>query len=615
MSMQSEGCGHDDDPLTSVLSDSGRLRALSESGLSTDSDPEMEYFARRVRVLLEVPVALVSLVEADQQVFPGMAGLPEPWASKRCTPLSHSFCQHVVASAAPLVIGDALVEQRVRDNLAIPDLGVRAYAGFPLTDVDGRVLGSLCAIDVEPRTWSVAELDALGDLARACSTTIRLRLANYLADRERARRDEVELLRRAALDRTQLLLRASSALLDTTSAEDIRLRIADLVADDLQPSYVSLSVTAGRQLHRIADPRLPPGSEYLLDCDVDAPVATARAVRERRLLHYPDRDAFDAAYPRTTRELLRRLGLHAVVCAPLLGTQGPLGAIVIGWDRPRTSDPQEQAVIAAIAGYTAQAMERARLLEHRISVAHEMQNAMLSALPAVEGLALAARYVPADARERVGGDWYDAVLIPRPGTAAGSSGQILTATVGDIIGHTTHAATIMGQMRSMMRQAGWEQHDRGPGDVLAAVESACAGLGVPAAGTAVHARLEPEPDGSGRWSMTWTNAGHPPPVLLHADGTTVLLDDHDMLFGFPHLLRSGRRNHRITLEPGSTLLLHTDGLVESRHSDLDQGTAALRGLLATLPHRSPQEIVDAVVATLVGDQSDDDVVAMAVRVQ
>ena len=223
--------------------------------------------------------------------------------------------------------------------------------------------------------------------------------------------------------------------------------------------------------------------------------------------------------------------------------------------------------------------------------------------------------MPADARERVGGDWYDAVLIPSPDTAAGPGGQILSVTVGDIIGHTTHAATIMGQMRSMTRQAGWEQRDRGPGEVLAAVESACAGLGVPAAGTAVHARLVPERDGSGRWSMTWTNAGHPPPILLHADGTTALLDDHDMLFGFPHLLRTRRRNHRITLEPGSTLILHTDGLVESRGSDLDQGTTALLGLLATLPRRSPQEIVDAVVATLVGDQPDDDVVAMAVRVR
>ena len=79
------------------LCDPARVRALAELGLSTEPDPELQGYAERVRRWLEVPVALVSLVQPDQQVFPGMVGLPEPWASKRSAPLSHSFCQHVVA--------------------------------------------------------------------------------------------------------------------------------------------------------------------------------------------------------------------------------------------------------------------------------------------------------------------------------------------------------------------------------------------------------------------------------------------------------------------------------------------------------------------------------------
>jgi serine phosphatase RsbU (regulator of sigma subunit) len=305
------------------------------------------------------------------------------------------------------------------------------------------------------------------------------------------------------------------------------------------------------------------------------------------------------------------IGVHALVCAPLVGSDGPLGAILFGWDRPRTPDSQELAVISALAGYAAQALERARILQHRINVVHEMQNAMLSALPAVDGLQLAARYVPADTRERVGGDWYDAILLPGPDPDR----AVLAVTVGDIIGHTTRAATIMGQVRSMMRQACWEQHGRAPCDVLAAVETACAGLGVAAAGTAVHALLEPLADSTGSWSMTWSNAGHPPPVLLHPDGTTELLTEHDMLFGYPHLLRGPRTAHRIVLHPGTTVVLHTDGLIESRHADLDEGTAALRALLGRYHDRSPQELVDTAVATLVGDQPADDVVAMAVRLR
>ena len=90
-----------------TLNDPGRLRALAEAGLGAMADPRMEAIAERVRRRLQVPVALVSLVQHDSQVFPGAAGLPEPLASARATPLTHSFCRHVVTSAEPLVIPDA----------------------------------------------------------------------------------------------------------------------------------------------------------------------------------------------------------------------------------------------------------------------------------------------------------------------------------------------------------------------------------------------------------------------------------------------------------------------------------------------------------------------------
>jgi PAS domain S-box-containing protein len=142
--------------------------------LPAASDPAFERFVRLVRTSLGVPVALVSLVSQEEQVFPGAAGLPEPYQTRRSTPLSHSFCQYVVVSGEPLVIADAREHPLVRDNLAIPDLGVVAYAGMPLR-VEDTVVGSLCAIDTEPRTWAERDLAVLRDLAEACSSELTLR--------------------------------------------------------------------------------------------------------------------------------------------------------------------------------------------------------------------------------------------------------------------------------------------------------------------------------------------------------------------------------------------------------------------------------------------------------
>src|SRR5689334_1638201 len=107
------------------------MQSLAASGLTAVADPDMQ--------------ALAALVQPDRQVFPGTAGLPEPWASTRATPLTHSFCQHVVTSAEPLVVPDAGEHPLLRDNRAVHELGVVAYAGMPLTDENGNVWGRWCA--------------------------------------------------------------------------------------------------------------------------------------------------------------------------------------------------------------------------------------------------------------------------------------------------------------------------------------------------------------------------------------------------------------------------------------------------------------------------------------
>ena len=116
--------------------------------------------------LLETPVSLISIVTDKKQFFVSSDGLGEPWATERETPLSHSFCQYVVKMDAPLVVTDSRIDPLVCKNLAIRDLDVGSYLGYPLRTKDGLVLGSFCVIDSAPRTWTDCELTMLGQLAK-----------------------------------------------------------------------------------------------------------------------------------------------------------------------------------------------------------------------------------------------------------------------------------------------------------------------------------------------------------------------------------------------------------------------------------------------------------------
>jgi signal transduction histidine kinase len=167
-----------------ALQNPRRLAALAQSGLEPGRRPtEVDAFDRLSALtakVLRVPVALVSLVDDNRQVFQGMHGpLPEPVLEVRETPLSHSFCQHVVASGKPLVVQDARADERVRENLAVRDLHVAAYLGVPLSTSEGYVLGSLCAIDVVPRQWTDDEMEILHGLASLATTELELRRSGH----------------------------------------------------------------------------------------------------------------------------------------------------------------------------------------------------------------------------------------------------------------------------------------------------------------------------------------------------------------------------------------------------------------------------------------------------
>lgn len=153
-----------------------RLQALRQSEL-LDSPPEhfFDLITGLAARAIDVPVVMLSLVDADRQFFKSQTGLPSPWAERRETPLSHSFCQYVADIGEALVVEDAREHPLVRDNLAVTELGIIGYAGLPLTTEDGFTLGSLCAIDTKPRRWSASELEILRDFARQIMAEVELR--------------------------------------------------------------------------------------------------------------------------------------------------------------------------------------------------------------------------------------------------------------------------------------------------------------------------------------------------------------------------------------------------------------------------------------------------------
>lgn len=215
-----------DSPLLTAIGNTDRLATLVTTGL-LDAGPD-ETFDRLTRLasrVLRVPIALVSLVDSHRQYFAGAVGLPEPFATARETPLTHSFCQHTVLSRRPLVVSDARTDPLVSANLAVVDLKVNAYAGVPLLNDDGQVLGTFCALDYEPRSWTDDDLATIADLAAAATTEIRLRRAVAVAQAELGAREAAE----ALLERTRLIEAD-----ERQASERLRQEFLDGVAHDLR---------------------------------------------------------------------------------------------------------------------------------------------------------------------------------------------------------------------------------------------------------------------------------------------------------------------------------------------------------------------------------------------
>jgi serine phosphatase RsbU (regulator of sigma subunit) len=297
--------------------------------------------------------------------------------------------------------------------------------------------------------------------------------------------------------------------------------------------------------------------------------------------------------------------------------RGPERVRMADHEMPMAASVVERAGLAIdnIRLYTGQRSTAQQLLEanrrlraiaaHDRTVALALQDAMLTRLPEPDHLHLVARYLTATGTEQVGGDWYDALILP---------GGATTVVIGDVAGHDINAAAAMGQLRNMLRAFAWDHPEDRPSTIMSRLDRAAHELTPGTLATLVLLEVEQPPADRaiGMRELRWTNAGHPPPILLHADGTAVMLDTaHDLLIGAAP--DRPRHDHTHSAPPGSTLILYTDGLIETRTADIDAGQARLLDSLRA-HHRLPTgELLDAVVVEMVGSQPDDDVAILAVR--
>lgn len=158
------------------VSDPARLRALLETELmDSEADEGFDSYTRLANRFLGSRVSLISLVDSERQFFKSQTGLHTPWCDMRGTPLDHSMCATVVESKRVLRVDDTHQDPKWRNHLAVTNIGVGSYLGFPIHSPDGYVLGSFCVIDSGPRHWTDIEMETLALLTRMLESKVRLR--------------------------------------------------------------------------------------------------------------------------------------------------------------------------------------------------------------------------------------------------------------------------------------------------------------------------------------------------------------------------------------------------------------------------------------------------------
>nr|WP_179756752.1 SpoIIE family protein phosphatase [Kineococcus aurantiacus] len=492
----------------------------------------------------------------------------------------------------------------------------------PILDEDGEVVLLLHRSDditgyVHTRTQAQASAELSERLRERAE-----RVEHDLFARTRELEQLVEHLGRATA-RAELLAGVTSELTSTLDGEQAVGRLARLVVPLLADWCIVSLVTdeprrSARGLRDVGSWHAEEGmrpvvAEYAATrlgvlqegSLLDQALATGQPrVRPARALEY----LHSVLPPGRARDLVTELAPESLLTLPLRARGRTLGALMLANGAARSPITAEETATATdIAGRAGLALDNARLYRQQRELAEALQRSLLTEPAQTDQLEVAVRYTPAAETAQVGGDWYDSFVQP--------CGTTVLA-VGDVLGHNTDAAAAMAQVRSLLRGIAVAS-DAGPAAVLAGVDRAMVTLDVGTTATAVVARVEQTEQEARRGvrRLVWSNAGHPPPVLLTPRAQVSLLEAPaaELLLG---VLPDVPRGESVTeLESGSTVVLYTDGLVERRGEPLDDGLARLRGALEELaPQDLPLDaLCDAVLQRMLPERPEDDVALLVVR--
>ncbi|WP_037677955.1 SpoIIE family protein phosphatase [Streptomyces griseus] len=382
------------------------------------------------------------------------------------------------------------------------------------------------------------------------------------------------------------VLQLGSALTEAVTAHEV----CDAVADQLLPAFggqkLVIAVVEEGRLHLISQrgysKRFLAGFE---GTPLHARLPVTDALTSGAPLFVESREQLVQTYPGI-------LAAHSNSWAflPLIASNRPVGACMLGFDEVHRFPEEERGVLTALGGLIAQALERARLYDAEFALARGLQNGLLPhRLPTLPGLRVTGRYLPSTRGMDIGGDWYD--VIP--------TGDEVALIVGDVEGHNVAAAAVMGQLRSAVRAFVTAGHS--PAEVVAGTNRLHLDLDPVLLASFCYARVHPR---SG--VVRVVRAGHCPPLLREPDGHAEILD----IPGGPLLgveRTAAYPESELRLAPGSVLALYTDGLVERRHSDIGSGLDRLRDALTRMGDSHLEDLADSLLreARRSTDRADD----------
>jgi serine phosphatase RsbU (regulator of sigma subunit) len=337
--------------------------------------------------------------------------------------------------------------------------------------------------------------------------------------------------------------------------------------------------------------------------------AVARCLTEQRAVmsNLPGDQELAADAPNAERVAqYRKLGMHSAICVPLTARRDLVGAVILvrAGASPEFSQ-QDVDLVSDLARRAATSINHAKRFAHEHQTALVMQQALLAEpRPPHADVQCASRYLPTGADIEIGGDWYDTVALP--------GGKTLLV-IGDVMGHGVEAAAAMSEYRSLLRTLALQSE--APERILAEAERIADGLAFDRVATCVVAVVDPETH-----TCRLASAGHMPPLLIQPDGRCSLVElpvDPPLGVGVDVRVgvageRTAYRGKTIGFEPGATLLLYTDGLVERRDEDIEARLDAL-SRLAPDPQRPLEQLVDSVLSRFVPHGSEDDVAVLAAR--